>query len=502
MNHLQTLQADPSAFRSALRIDADGHAVPFGSIIEPWQDQDFTALDPAWRKIVGHNGNVPHSRAWLERPRGHSKTTDIAVMVTWALFASRRSLRGIVAAADKDQAALIRDAIRRIVMLNPWLGKILDVLQWKVINKHTESSLTIISSDVASSYGQLVDFIVCDELCHWSKPELWESLFSTAAKRASCLLVVITNAGWTESWQWPLREAARTRPEWYFNRLDGPSAKWITQDRLDEQRALLPQIAFDRLWLNQWSAGAGDALSPDDIQAAITLSEPLTDPEPGWIYFGGVDLGLSRDASAVIVVGVHIGRTEFRIIPRRLTSTQQALIDAGIFDEPIDDHQVERVEKPTGRIKVASIRMWKPTSGTKVSVENVEKTIIRLHERFNLSAVGIDPWQAAYLRERLVKAGINAEDVPFTGPNLISMCSATLEAFNERNIDVFDHPQLIHDLRNLRVVEKSYGVRLDSPRGLSGHGDAATALAIALHTLKCANLILHDRCPDGMLIVA
>ena len=61
---------------------------------------------------------------------------------------------------------------------------------------------------------------------------------------------------------------------------------------------------------------------------------------------------------------------------------------------------------------------------------------------------------------------------------------ATLEAFSERQLDLYPDPQLRADLHSLRVVEKSYGVRLDSPRGVNGHGDCATALAIALHLAK------------------
>ena len=64
------------------------------------------------------------------------------------------------------------------------------------------------------------------------------------------------------------------------------------------------------------------------------------------------------------------------------------------------------------------------------------------------------------------------------------MAQTTLEAFNERLIDVPDNEDLLADLRKLRVVEKSYGIRLDSPRGPSGHGDSATGLAVALHTAK------------------
>ena len=79
------------------------------------------------------------------------------------------------------------------------------------------------------------------------------------------------------------------------------------------------------------------------------------------------------------------------------------------------------------------------------------------------------------------------------------MCSATLEAFSEGNIELYGNPILLSDLRALRVVEKSYGVRLGSPRGPSGHGDAATALSIALHIAK--NPPLTNRAPEGKLCV-
>ena len=63
------------------------------------------------------------------------------------------------------------------------------------------------------------------------------------------------------------------------------------------------------------------------------------------------------------------------------------------------------------------------------------------------------------------------------------MCSAVLEAFHGQ-IAIYKHRILIDDLKALRVSERSYGVRLESPRGPSGHGDSATALAIALHLAR------------------
>ena len=73
---------------------------------------------------------------------------------------------------------MIRNAIDSLLRLNPWLSTILQVKRERVYNKHTGSELTIISSDTASSYGLLVDFAIVDEITHWQKRDLWDSIFS------------------------------------------------------------------------------------------------------------------------------------------------------------------------------------------------------------------------------------------------------------------------------------------------------------------------------------
>src|SRR5581483_6966850 len=114
-------------------------------------------------------------------------------MATWALFASRRRLSGIGAAGDQDQARLLRDAIGRLTYVNPWLSRLIEVQSYRVVNLRTESALDIIASDAKTSYGLTPDFIIADEVVHWAKGDLWESLVSSAAKRSTCMLVVITN---------------------------------------------------------------------------------------------------------------------------------------------------------------------------------------------------------------------------------------------------------------------------------------------------------------------
>lgn len=499
---LKSLQSSPSAFRSALRIDADGSPTCLGDVLDLFQLRDFQALDPGWQMVAGQDVDSPvYQRAWLERPRGHSKSSDIAAMVSWALFASRRKIAGVAAAASKEQARILRNAVDSVVRLNPWISRILKVDNYRVRNIHTGSTLDILSSDDSTSYGLLVDFVVCDELTHWSNDGLWTSLFSASAKRQNCLLCIITNAGFGQTWQWDLRESIRQDSSWYFSRLNGPTASWITAERLAEQRRLLPSIAYRRLWLNQWTSGSGDALTEADIAAAMTLPGPTSVPEKGWAYAAGLDLGLSRDKAALVLVGKHLGYVEETPLPRRrLSPVQEALIAAGELDVP--EREFEETYVPaTNRLKLAFVQVWSPSDyGGKVKIEDIETTITDIDRRFPGLQIGCDPWQAAYLIERLQKAGVAVQGVDFTGPNLKSMCSATLEAFTERNLTLYEHADLKTDLENLRVEEKSYGCRLVSPRGPNGHGDAATALAIALHisskSLLACNFI------DANLIVA
>ncbi|MGC1274347.1 MAG: terminase large subunit [Planctomycetaceae bacterium] len=459
--------ADPAAFRDELIVDVDGVARKFGKVQDDWQRADFAAIDPA---LMLCNGRAKadesvRSRAFIERPRGHSKTTDLAVTCVYALAFATRPIRGYCYAADRDQAALLKDAMATICRLNPWLGEILDVQKGcvtNVANGHPGQggTLTIEASNVASSYGILPDLIIADELSHWEGDgSLWHSLISSAAKRSTCLLVVITNAGFTDSWQWAVRESARADDEaWYFTTLDGPHASWMTEKRLAEQRRMLPAVAFARLWLNQWSSGGGDALTPEDIEAAFHDDlAPLTGKQPGYKYVAGVDLGLVRDCSAVVVLAVP---------------------DGGV----------------SGRIRLAHTRLWRPALGRKIEIMEIEQHLLELDKLFGLEFVAFDPWQAEHMAQRLeADSGRRRRNerrkfyrdpwmqaVPPTAANLRDQAGLTIESFKDRRLILYPEDELRRDLTRLRVEETSYGYRLSSPRDHTGHGDTFSAFALAL----------------------
>lgn len=449
---LAEIASSPALFRDHLLVDTDNGPKPLAKVMDPWQRDDFLALDDAWRTVArrGTPANDCKMRSYRERARGHSKTLDAAVMVAWVLFATKRMISGVAAAADRDQAKLLRDAVAKLLQINPWLANFLEAQTFRVVNKQTGSELTILSSDSDSSYGLTPEFIIVDELTHWgvSGEALWISLFSAAAKRATCLLCITSNAGVGEgsSWQWHVREAARTDDAWHFSRLDGPQASWISPKHLAEQRRMLPAIAYDRLWLNKWTTGQGDALTEADIARAIDADRgPLAKHDfAGAKFLAGLDLGIKRDCSALVIGGV---------------------------------------EYSGHRVRVAKIEAWQPSAGEQVDLTKVEQTIIDLHREYGFTLF-YDPWQAQHMAQRLQARGIACVEVPSSGPNMTKMASAVVETFSEGQIELYDDAELLADLRSLRIVEKSYGYRIDAQRTKAGHADRAFATALLLYGVR------------------
>lgn len=450
--------ADPAAFRADLLVDVDGVVRRLGDVEDPWQHDDFAAMDAGLMRCNGRSDQPAKSRVYLERGRGHSKTTDLAITCCWAMAFATRPIKGYAFAADLDQARLLKDAMATIVRLNPWLARLLDVQKGLVLNVAANhpgngSRLEIFTSDVGSSYGILPDFIVVDELTHWQGDgSLWHSIISSAAKRSNCLLAVIANAGFVDSWQWQVREAARTSDDWVFSRLHGPVASWFTPERLAEQRRMLPNVAYQRLWGNQWSSGGGDALTEADIRAAfIDGLQPMTGQELGYQFVAGVDLGLTRDCSAVVVLAVQPGKA--------------------------------------GKIRLAHHKLWRPTPGRKIDLIEIEQHLVELHKRYDLQTIAFDPWQMEHLAQTL-RADTGHRDireVPPTGATLRDISTLTIESFTDHRIQLFECEPLQRDLKRLRVEERSAGTswRLVSPRDGDGHGDSFTAFSLAL-------LIAHE----------
>ena len=403
---IRASQWSPAVFRKAVNLTSD-RTIPFEVVMQPWQAIDFAALDDAWTQLgnVFATGEPRHSgeprgvspwvtsrcrtnevtggltpprspirRAYIERPRGHSKTADMAIQIAWILQYAKRPLRGLAVAADKDQATLIHDAVARLAEFNRDLLPDLRFTADEIRNERNRAKLTVISSDVASSWGALPDFVICDELCHWEKPDLWHSLISSAAKQKHCVLTVLTNAGVGRDWHWEVRENARRSPRWHFSTINDPQAPWIDPADLEEQRAQLPPAVFDRLWRNIWQHSDGEFVTLEE--AAACRDESLTEQShgrPGTRYFAAIDYAEKHDYTAAALV-----------------------------------------HREGNRILVDRLDVWVPTPSEPVRIEWIEAWMTDIAAKFHDVSFVVDEYQLLSTIQRL-SGSLFIERFPFAG---------------------------------------------------------------------------------------
>ena len=114
-----------------------------------------------------------------------------------------------------------------------------------------------------------------------------------ATKVPSGLVVVATNAGYVGTWQYKWRELARESPRWCFNVIAKPSP-WLDEAEIEEARKRNSASRFNRLWYGVWASGQGDAIDPDDVNAAVNSNlSPMSGYEEGYEFIAGLDLGIN-----------------------------------------------------------------------------------------------------------------------------------------------------------------------------------------------------------------
>lgn len=444
--NVAAMKADPATFRNNLRVDiGEGRVVTLGSVQQPWQQADFEALDPGWQSMVhGEPRSAPYYRGYFERGRGHSKTTDIAAQSSWALFSAPRQLVGVVGAGSEEQAGMLRDTMEKMLRLNAWLSATLTAHRDVVRNNATGSELTVLASDEHTTFGHTPDFVVLDELTHWKKRGLWTSLFSSIAKRPRCVLSIISNAGMGQgvSWQWDVREMARTDPAWYFHALDGVEASWITNAQLAEQRKGLTAKDYNRLWRNLWQKGTGDALNVDLLYKAAELVPGPMFQQKLPAAVAGLDLGQTHDHCAFVINGLDIHRR---------------------------------------KIVLQHAHRWAPEDhGGRIPLALVRKHVLEWCQRLHVDGLAYDPNQCELMAEDLRAAGVQCFRYEFTPKNCHEMATVMLECLNNGMLELFDHAGLLLDLARLNIEMKTVGYKLDAPRDERGHCDLATAYVISL----------------------
>lgn len=379
------MSLDPIAVLASMRLP-DGRR--WGEAATDWQLDDAQA-------VMGHEGPRSH---YLTRPRGGSKTSDVAGIVAALLVTGVLGGDAHVFAADADQAGLLLGAARELVDRTPELRGLLRFEAARVNSVRHGGRLQVMAADGASAYGLRSELIVLDELAQWretpSSQAVFEAALSTRQKTPGCRFIAITSAGSPDHFAFGLLEHARRSAEWRTSEVPGP-LPWIDLRDLADQERLLPPSRYRQLHLNEWAAGEDSLASWEDVRACVRRPGPTVKPFPmASRYAVGLDIGLRNDRTVAAVM--HRADDGARVTPglseaERIDEALGVLPPPGGWSSPVGDQRPVFV--------LDELHVWEPRRFRPVDLAEVETQLLRLAHKYGRYRLNIvfDPWQAAYL---------------------------------------------------------------------------------------------------------
>lgn len=418
----------------------------WGEVAADWQMADAAAM-------LDVTGPRKH---YLTRPRGGSKTSDVAGVAIAAIRTQLPKLgRGYAFAADRAQARLLLEAIEGFLARTSGLSE-LTMTANELRNLRTGAVLTVMSSDDASAWGLRPHLVICDEFAQWPSTQaarrLWTAIYSSIPKVPTARLVVMTSAGDPAHYSFRELERARSEPGWRVSEVPGP-CPWIAVEELEEQRRALTDWQYARLHENRWTEGEGRLAAVADLRSCVTHQGPLA-AVAGVRYVVGVDIGLRNDATVAAVC--HL-------------------------DEVGRGYVQGEEQSTTDRVVLDRMAVWRGSKSREVSLQEVEDWLFEAWASYRCRVV-MDPWQSIGMAQRLRAKGVEVVEFTFSSATVGRLASTLHRLFRDRAMALIDDDELIEELSNVRLVETSPGViRMDHDAGR--HDDRAIALALAAQSL-------------------
>lgn len=403
--------------------------------------------------------------AILETPRGNGKSTLGGALAVWALFDDDETgapqvpiIATTVGQAVRSCYGVALDMIRSEPELLNRSLIYTGTATNKIKTPFNNGELFPIANDVDGLQGLDPSLAIVDEI-GFQPVEAWDSLRLASGKRPRSLTIGVGTPGLDRANAlFYLRQAVKEKgglPGMVFREFAAPDGCAV-----DDQRAwqianpaleagflrstleaelppATPEGHFRIFRLGQWYDGVDSWLGPNGSVIWDGLEEPYALIAREAATWAGVDIGLKRDTSAVVLVQ----------------------------------------KRPDGRFH-ATCRIWTPTQDRPVDVTDVMKYLRDANEKYALEAVSFDNRFFDVPAKTLLDEGLPMFEVPQSLERMTAAYGSLYEAILGRQI-THDHDEAFtQQLLNgvARFTERGFMLVKDKSRGKI---DAATALALA-----------------------
>jgi phage terminase large subunit-like protein len=490
------------------RPDVAAHAIAFNDFLlhskGEWAGRPVKL--EAWQKFIRgsvfgwlrNDGLRRFRTAYVEVARKNGKTTDAAAIALKGLVADKEPGSEVFSAATKkDQARLVFEEARRMVLRSPMLSREVKVLTRVLAVDETLSSFVALSSDERTLDGLNPHVIVIDELHRHRSRAVLDVLDTAMGSRRQPLLWIITTAGDDATETVYAAENAYAmgvaegviKDDSYFSyiatldkgdRWDDPKV-WIKANpnlhvsvKMDDMRrqALKASrsppalVAFKRLRLNVRTSDATRAI---DMDVWRRNSGGPFDPAElmDRHFFGAIDLSSRVDLTAWVKLYPPIGEeTRWKVVPR--------------FWMPSDT-----VEAKTDRDQV-QYRRWisegliETTEGNVIDHSEIQAAVMEDCRTAQPISIAYDPWNAMQLAVSLDNAGLPI----FQFNQGVRFYSAPTKQFEamllSEQLDHGDNEVLAWMASNLHVLTYENDNRMPSKKHSVSRIDGITSLIMCV----------------------
>jgi phage terminase large subunit-like protein len=435
--------------------------------------------------------------AVLSMGRKNGKTQLAAALALCALSGPESEERGEVfsCANDRFQAGRIFSEMVAIITRVPWLDARINIIRFRkeLEDIPTGSIYAALSADVATKQGLSPSFVVYDELGSATSRELFDALDTSQGGRQQPLLIVISTQAAVDAaplstlidYGLRVQRQEITDPSFHLTLYTAPidadpwsAATWkLANPALDDFRSLadvqrlalqaqrMPSAegSFRQFILNQRVEGTPQFLT----MAAWKSCGGAAELQPGRPCFAGLDLGATKDLTALILV--------LKNADGSFDVASYCWLPGETLTEAEDrDRMPYRQWADAGQLLIFPGRTTDPAV--------VALKVAELHGRYRIQSLAFDRWRVEDVRRELDAIGCAVELTPW-GQGFRDMAPAIDEL--ERLVEQGKlrhgmHPVLGMAAANARIELDAAGNRKLSKRRATGRIDPLQSLAMAI----------------------
>ena len=384
-------------------------------ILEKWQREIV-------EKIFGWKNKKTNLRqyrtAFIMLGRKNGKTTMVAAILLYLLFASQEKGAELYAAAgDRNQSGIIHEIAKQMILNNPELYARAKILRNSIVNESKGNYFQAISSDSKTKHGFNAYGVAYDEIHTAPNRDLWDTLQTSTGSRREPLVIAITTAGYDkQSICFELYSYAKKvlnnsisddsfLPILYEAEMDdditlestwkkanpnyGVSLRKEYMQRESKKAIDVPSYmnSFRRLHLSQWTENEIKWMGDKEWMECKGELGDLN----GMECWGGLDLATSRDITAFVLL-FRVDNI-FKIKP--------------YFFVPRDNAKARSDRDGVDYMSWISQGYIIATEGNVTDYSFVRKKINELSKKYRIQSIAYDRWNASQITIDLMSDGAN-----------------------------------------------------------------------------------------------